>query len=158
MGSATHDWPGHVDSVWLLHTVFYKWRVLHLKKITFSGWLQQTLVLLKNSPARVPAKESNSEADPFLCLNDPQWYAVFESRFSDISFCQNVPAVTQQHLCLVKQRNCWMLGYLLEARLRICLRMRGLQMACVCIWVGRLSLSSIAETTANLNRLLNWSL
>ena len=47
MGSATHDWPGHVDSVSRFHTVFYKWRVLHLRKITFSRWFQQTLVLLK---------------------------------------------------------------------------------------------------------------
>ena len=80
MGSATHDWPGHVDSVSLLHKVFYKWRIVYLRKITFSRWFQQTLVLLKNIPARFPAKESNhtqcgheiqptiSEADPFLCL------------------------------------------------------------------------------------------
>ena len=42
-----------------------------------------------------------------------------------------------------------MLGYLLDERLRICLLMRGLQMACVCIWVARLSLSGIAETTTS---------
>ena len=82
---ATHDWPGHVDSVSLLHAVFYKWRVLHLGNITFSRWFKQTLVLQKNIPARFPAKESNhtqcghdiqpavSEADPFLCLNDLRW-------------------------------------------------------------------------------------
>ena len=51
-----------------------------------------------------------------------------------------------------------MLGYLLEEHLRIRLRMRGLQMACVCIWVGRLNLSGIAETTTSLNRLGSWCL
>ena len=35
-----------------------------------------------------------------------------------------------------------MLGYLLEEHL-----CNGLQMACVCIWIGRLNLSGIAETT-----------
>ena len=115
MGSATHDWPGHVDSVSHVHTVFYKWRVLHLRKITFSRWFQQTLVLLKNKniPARFPAKEVESHpvrawipASSFwswsLSMNDPQWceqeHVIFSSRFSNISFCQNAPAVAQQHM------------------------------------------------------------
>ena len=155
MGSATHDWPGHVDSVSLLHTVLF----LQMKSYAsqedfhFSRWFQQTLVLLKNSPARFPAKESNSEADPF-----------FMSEWSTVVWVGTCCLLIQiyEHFILSKctssntatsvsceTTNCWMLGYLLKERLRICFRMRGLQMACVCIWVARLNLSGIAKTTTS---------
>ena len=85
MGSVTHDWPGNVDSVSPLHTVFCKWRVLHLRKVIISWWFQQALIPVKNIPARFPAKSNHtqcgheiqpaiSQADPFLCLNGPEWY------------------------------------------------------------------------------------
>ena len=48
--------------------------------------------------------------------------------------------------CETKQK---LLDYLLEEHLRICLLTRGLQMACVCIWVGRLNFSGIAETATS---------
>ena len=64
--------------------------ILQMKSSTFRedhlfSVISADLVLLKNIPARFPAKELNhtqcgheiqpaiSEADRFLCLNDPQW-------------------------------------------------------------------------------------
>ena len=97
-----------------MHTVFYKWRVLHLRKITFSLWFQQTLVLLKNIPARLPAKEV--ESHPVQAWNPShnfwrwslsvsEWFTVvwigtcylFIQIFRHCILSQ----CTQQHLCLV---------------------------------------------------------
>ena len=70
--------------------------------------------------------------------------------------CSNTAASVSS--TLVKQQNCWVLGYLLEEHLHICLLMRGLQMTCVCIGVARLSLSGIAEISTSWNRFVNWCL
>ena len=85
MGSATQDWPGQADNVSLLHTVFYKWRVLHLRKIIFSRWFQQTLVLLKKHSSKIPCP--GVESHPAIKSNPARnfWsWSLFMSEWSTV--------------------------------------------------------------------------
>ena len=153
--------------------------VLHLRKITFSRWFQQTIVLPKNIPAKFPAKESNhtqcgrefkpavSEADPFLYrIQISEWSTVvwigtsylLIQIFGHFILSKCISSNTATFVSCETTTKCWMLGYSLEEHLRICLLMRGLQMTCVCIGVAKLSLSGIAEISTSWNRFVNWCL
>ena len=71
----------------------------------------------------------------------------------------NVPAVTQQHLCLVKQQRCWSLAvHTVGDQPRICLLIRGLQLTCVGIWVKRLNFSEVTETISSYKSFVDWCL
>ena len=128
MCSANQDWPGHIGTVSL-----FAHYILQMKcSASLEAHLFSVISTYNSTAQKHPSKAScqercritpnacmesrpaGFEAGLFLCLNDPQkfeWgHAIFSSRCSDISLCQNVPAVTQQHLCLVNLQHCWMLG------------------------------------------------
>ena len=84
-----------------------------------------------------------------ICCGMTGGHVIISFRFADISFCRNVPAVTQQRLsCKTTNNSGYLAVHTVKDHLRICLLMTGLQMSCVCIWDGRPWVASLKPPAA----------